>query len=420
MEIDCHGATKVHSYWDVEYLDNELITDFELCKSTLRNTMFNAVEESMVSDVPIGAFLSGGIDSSTIVGIMGRISNRPIETFTIGFKDRQYDESARAQISAIQNHTNHHTYYLEYEDALPELETIFNNMDEPFADSSILPTYMVSKYASQYVKTVLTGDAGDELFGGYSKYLIGHYSLKYNNLPQPLRTLIKGVVYTLPDKTSLTRKMRKVIENSNQSTFEQRRNMMCLGFKNIELAELMKRKTVDTESLDFIYDYYSNNDTHDELSHALYTDFKVVLEGDMLAKVDRAGMLNSLETRVPMLHKDVVETASKIPSWFKIDSRRTKIILKETFKDLIPSELLMAGKRGFEVPIGNWFQNELRKDLLSEIERDRIEEEGIFNYSYIDRTMREHFTHKKNRSSELWGIYVFQKWYHRHFENKLN
>ena len=206
MEADSDGNIKNEQYWDVKYTEEKLIGDYDLCKKKLRSTLFNAVEECMVSDVPIGAFLSGGIDSTIIVGIMSKISSRLIDTFTIGFKEKQYDESGRALAASKLHKTNHHIYYLEYGNVLSELDKLLNNIDEPFADSSLIPTYMVSNYANQHVKTVLTGDAGDELFGGYSKYLIGYYSDKYKKIPKWLRSsVIEKVLDTLPDKTAIMR-----------------------------------------------------------------------------------------------------------------------------------------------------------------------------------------------------------------------
>lgn len=416
LESDSNGKITIEQYWDVKYSDNHLLDNYDQCKTKLRKTLFDSVEECMVSDVPIGAFLSGGIDSTIIVGIMSQISGNPIDTFTIGYKDKQFDESERAQLSAHQHHTNHHIYYLNNNDILPEISKILKNMDEPFADSSIIPTYMISKYAKNHVKVVLTGDAGDELFGGYNKYLIGYYSEKFNKIPECIRkTIIQRIIYKLPDNTNLMRKVRKVVDNSERDIFEQRKNLMCLGFKKNEISFLLKINLIEQNSLEFIHDYYAKQkDAEEELSHALYLDYKVVLEGDMLAKVDRASMLCSLEARVPMLHKDMIELAAQIPSKYKINSKSTKIILKETFNDLIPEKLLHAKKSGFGIPIGNWFRNEMKEELLISLNEDRIEEQGIFAYSYIKQILDEHFSFKKDRSSELWTLYVFQKW---HMEN---
>lgn len=417
IELDENKKVKIVKYWDVEYSDKLLLDSYDECKQKLRNTLFNAVEECLVSDVPIGAFLSGGIDSTIITGIASKISNGPIDTFTIGYRDKRYDESHRAKLTSELHNTNHHVYFLDYEEVLPELNKIVENIDEPFADSSYIPTYMVSKYARKYVKTVLTGDSGDELFGGYSKYLIGYYSDKYNKIPKWIRkNFINVTANSLPENTSLVRKVRKVIDNSEKEIFEQRRDLMFIGFKQSELQQLLNSKYIDSKSMELISNYYNSQIlTSDELSKALYTDLKVVLEGDMLPKVDRASMLSSLETRVPMLQKDVIELAAKIPSKYKISSKNTKIILKDTFSDLIPKELLNASKKGFEVPIGAWLKNELKEELTMLMNKEFIEEQGIFNFSYIQEIMDEFQRGYKNHSSQLWTIYVFQKWYIKYF-----
>lgn len=416
IEISQNGKIKTKEYWDVEYKEHFLIRDYDECKAKLRETMYKAVEEAMVSDVPIGTFLSGGIDSTIITGIASQLSIKKIDTFTIGYKDQQFDESERAKLAADFHNTNHHLKFLDHEDILNNLDRILKNIDEPFADSSYLPTYMVSNFASNYVKTVLTGDSGDELFGGYEKYLIGFYSNKYNRLPKWVRkNIIEKIIYKIPDTTSLTRKVRKVIDNSHKNIFEQRKSLMCLGFKENEIRKLLKPQYLQNNSLNFIRNYYTDINMDSELHNALYTDLKVVLEGDMLHKVDRASMLNSLETRVPMLQKDVIELSAKIPAEYKINSKNKKIILKDTFGDLIPEELINAKKHGFGLPIGKWFKNELKSKLLKELNEDRIRSEGILNYDYIEKVLEQHFSNKVNRFSELWSLFVFQKWYHEYF-----
>lgn len=420
MVIQRDGEIVIRQYWDAKYDEGSIITNYDECRKLLREAMFEAVEECMNSDVPLGAFLSGGIDSATIVGTMSKISSKPIETFTIGFKNKGFDESNRAELTSKLHNTKHHIFWLDYNNTLPELDKILNNIDEPFADSSYIPTYLVSKCARQYVKAVLTGDAGDELFGGYSKYLIRYYADKYKSMPKWFReNIIKRTVFSLPDKGETMRKIRKVIDNAEKDIFTQRKNLMCLGFKSNELPLLLSEYTNGVEALDFIKDYYDKGYSADnEINSALYTDFKVVLEGDMLPKVDRAGMLCSLEARVPMLHKNVVETAFIIPYKYKINSSNSKIILKDTFSDLIPKELLNARKSGFGVPVGDWLRNELKYELMLLTDRSFIEEQAIFNYNYIEQLIKEHYSFTKNRSSELWTLFVFQKWYKRYLLTK--
>lgn len=416
--INKEGGIQIEKYWDVKYDSHDLISDYDECKKELRQTLYNAVENSMISDVPIGAFLSGGIDSSTIVGIMSDISAVPINTFTIGFKNKEFDESGLANITAKRYKTNHSIFTLDYDAAFEDLNTIINNLDEPFADSSAIPTYFISKFARKSVKVVLTGDAGDELFGGYSKYLINYYTGRYKNIPSFLRNSFENLIYVLPDKSTLSRKIRKVIESANKEIFDQRKDLMCLGFKHSELNQLFKPAFMLSNNLDFIQKYYKFYEgATDELSQTLYTDLHIVLEGDMLLKVDRMSMLNSIEARVPFLDKNVIELAARIPSNYKIHKNKLKMILKDTFNDIIPKESLRGSKKGFEIPLDIWFRGPLKNKLLNVLNENVIKEQGIFNHQYIETILDEHFTGKKNRKSELWTLFIFQKWYQNYFIN---
>lgn len=411
LEIDSSKNFETKQYWDVSYSNIDMISNFKECKEELRSTVFKAVKECMVSDVPVGAFLSGGIDSTIIVGIMSRISEHPISTFTIGYKQKDYDESNRAQLVADHYKTDHHVYFLESEDIMESINDLLNNVDEPFADSSLIPTYIVSKFAQKKVKVILTGDAGDELFGGYNKYLMGYYSQRYNYIPKWGRKIIKCIVTWFPDNTTLMHKARKLIDNSKFDPFTQNKNLMSLGFKQVELSQLLVKKYFIQDSLQFIKKVFEKYDQIDFLSKTLYTDLKVTLEGDMLTKVDRASMLCSLETRVPFLHKDVIELAARIPMKFKISANRTKIIVRDSFSDLIPVKLLHASKKGFGFPIGMLLREELSTELNRLLSMELIRNQGIFDYDYIQTILKEHMTQTKDRSSELWTLFVFNRWY---------
>jgi asparagine synthase (glutamine-hydrolysing) len=284
LRINLKGKVSIQSYWDLVYSDSNLITDYSECKRLLRKAVINSVEERMSNIAPIGSFLSGGIDSTIITGVMSKLSKKPIDTFTIGFKEKAINESDMARIVADKYRTHNHVYYLDYDEAFGEIDKIINQLDEPFADPAAIPTYMIAKFAKQYVNTVLTGDSGDELFAGYNKYLIRYYSDLYRKIPSFLRKyLIEKIVYILPDNSSISRKVRKVIANVDKDVFWQRQELMCLGFKENELNFLLNHPA-KLGSLDFIkknYDQYK--DITNELSQTLYTDFKVVLEGDMIA-----------------------------------------------------------------------------------------------------------------------------------------
>lgn len=257
LRVSANGEISLREYWDTAKLREEQIEDYDECKRRLRATLFDAVEKCMVSDVPVGTFLSGGIDSTVITGIASKISKTPVETFTIGLRDKASDESPLAQITSQVLGTKHRVHVVDYADMLGNIDALLENMDEPFADSSLIPTFAVSKMARKNVKVILTGDAGDELFAGYNKYLIGHYSELYNRIPKILRKqIIERIVYALPDTSSATRKIRKVLDNASGDIFEQRRAMMCLGIAPKSLSNLVSFPVSVDNALDFIRERY--------------------------------------------------------------------------------------------------------------------------------------------------------------------
>ena len=412
------GSVTIEKYWDIDYSLSNKIESYSEAKNILRETLFSSVEKCMVSDVPIGSFLSGGIDSTIITGIMATISNKPINTFTIGFKDKRFDESDRAALVAKMHNTKHHVFVIDSDNMLNNISKIIDNIDEPFADSSYIPTFTVSDLASKNVKVVLTGDAGDELFAGYDKYLIGYYSNLYEKIPSFIRkNIIETGIKKMPQDNSTVRKINKVVENFNLDIFSQRENLMCLRLKNNQIGKLLAYES--EKNLDLISEYYNtfSRENATEIDRTLYTDFKVVLEGDMLCKVDRASMLSSLETRVPFLYPDVIEVASQIPAEYKIKARNKKIILKDTFSDLIPKELLKASKKGFSVPLASWIKNELYEDIAKALDYNKIKKQELLNADFVQQLLNEHIIGAKNNASIIWAIYVFEKWYSNYFEN---
>ena len=380
----------------------------------MREAVFKSVERRLVSDDPFGAFLSGGIDSTIIAGAMAQISSNPINTFTIGFREKAYDESNLAGITAKKIGSNHHILKLEWDNAAENIEYVLSNMDEPFADSSLIATYTVSKMAREYVKVVLTGDSGDELFAGYNKYLISYYSDIYNRFPGFIRNgIIRPISDILPSDWSLTRKVKKVVQSSGKDIFMQRREMMCLGLKDDEIGCLSPQFDGIDATYDLICSYYDRLEDAEEITRAQYVDLKVVLEGDMLPKVDRASMLASLETRVPYIDSDLINIAYQIPSEYKIKGKRRKIILKDAFSDIIPEELLNAPKKGFSVPMAHWLRTILKRKLLSYASSSYMEDQGLFQAEFVNRLINEHMSKKRDRTSELWSFFVFQNWYDR-------
>lgn len=409
MVVEADGTVLCSPYWDMVYDDSQLISDYDTCKQKLREALFQSVESRLMSDVPLGTFMSGGIDSTLITGVATRILGKPIDTFTIGFEYGDYDERDRATIAAKAFGTKAHTDVLTADKVKDIIDTIIDNMDEPFADVSAIPTYFVSNLASDYVKVILTGDGGDELFAGYSKYLIGYYSQKYNTLPSFFRHgIFEPIVHTLPANGTLHRKAMKVINNANKPLYEQRLRLMQLGCNEEMYRELVRPEFhVDIDSIAPIYLKFKGYT--DELSQALYTDFKIVLEGDMFVKVDRMSMLNSIETRTPMVAGAMLDLAIKIPSQFKINRNKQKIILKETFEDVLPKSLLKFNKKGFGIPLEHWFRGELKKELQDQLTQCNFIDD-ILDKEYMQSLLQEHISKKANNAYLLWGLYIFTRW----------
>lgn len=415
LSVDIDGNISSQSYWELEIgSDNPVYEDYEECKKMLRASLFSSVEKQMVGNDSIGAFLSGGFDSTIVVGIMSQISDKPINTFTVGFQEKQYDESGLAQLVANKNHTNHRVLPLDWERTVDNIDTILDNMDEPYADSSLIALYAISKMTRDYVKVALTGDAGDELFAGYNKYLVSYYRELYNMIPRFLKKgVIEPAAKLLPTKSAIARKVNKMISVAYMDIYEQRKVLMSLGFKAEELRKMMIDGFVDP--MDFIKEQYNTFINAEEQTRAQYVDFKTVLEGDMMTKVYRASTMTSLKTKSPILNNDVMELAFKMPAKFKINKTERKIILKDTFREFIPDELFNAPKHGFAVPIGNWLENNLKHQLYKYADEEFLREQGLFDVNYIRMIIDLHMKGKENRYSELWAFYVFQHWYVKNF-----
>lgn len=386
---------------------------FETAKKELYHKLRESVKKRMIADVPMGAFLSGGIDSSIICSIMSQLSDAPINTFSIGFKEKDYDESERARIVAKVLGANHTEYILDYKDVLGVLDDIILYYDEPFGDSSAIPSYYVAKLASEKVKVVLTGDCADELFAGYEKYLGLYYVERYRKIPTVVRRLLERMIEVIPQHPRinvLLRKMKKVIRNAKCTGFDLYYNLICLGFEDESRRKLLNDSCFQDIKQE-ILNQYQMVDKLSYLQKEQYCDIKYVLEGDMFPKVDRACMHTSLENRAPFIDSEIVNLALNLPDHFKIQGNNKKYILKESFKDLLPSETLHFSKKGFGVPVDYWFRNELKEELNILLNETYIRQQGLFNYEYVSKLLKDHQDKKENNKGKLWNLFVFQKWY---------
>lgn len=410
MTISESGEASDKCYWKLEKNKDYASLSYEEAKEQLFQRVNESVRTRMRSDVPVGAFLSGGLDSGTIVALMARNSQMPINTYTIGL-NTELDESQRAKRMAEHVGTNHTNFVLDYRDSISVISDIVEHMDEPFADSSCIPEYLVSKLASNHVKVVLTGDAGDEMLLGYNKYLIHYYADKYLKIPKLFRKgLIEPIFDKLPDKRYLSMKVGKVIKSAGENTFQRRNRMMQQGFKDEESIKLFSERYFDTSGQKLISEMYEKACGSD-IEKTQFVDLHIVLEGDMLAKVDRMSMLNSLETRTPLLANALVEFAYSLPVDYKLSGKITKRIMKDTFKGLFPEGYEKLPKSGFSAPVDEWFRNEMRNELLDLTSEARIRRQGIFDFNYLNTIINEHLAGKVNRKTEIWSMYVFQKWY---------
>ncbi len=413
------NAAKIHRYYNLlEKIEEQPIeTDLNAAVENIKSKLKESVEKRMISDVPIGAFLSGGIDSSIIASLMAEISPTPINTFTIGFKEKNYDESGRAKLVADKIKSNHTVHYLDYKDIVDVIDDIINYYDEPFGDSSALPSYYVAKLAQEKVKVVLTGDCADELFGGYEKYLGQYYVTKFRKLPKLVQNAIIKLVNIFPHTKQtdpFLLRAKKVVQNVNKSNFDMHYSLMCLGFSDVDRSSLLLPKYLN-QIKEEVKTVYNSFQSKEPLEKGFYTDLHFVLEGDMLTKVDRVCMKNSLEARTPFLDSSVVEMAYRLPLNFKIRGKNKKFILKKAFKNILPKETIGFRKQGFGVPVDYWLRNELKEDIKTLVSKKNIERQGIFNYEVINALLEEHITGKENHKGKLWNLYVFQKWYNKNF-----
>lgn len=418
MEFDEQGKHQIHQYYNpVNNLGGDRVGSYTEAIRRLKALVADSVKQRMVSDVPMGAFLSGGIDSSIICSLMASLSDKPINTFSIGFDERDYDESDRAEAVAKHIGANHRKFILHYNDVLDILDDIIDYYDEPFGDSSSIPSYYVAKLAHEDVKVVLTGDCADELFGGYEKYLAEYYSAKYRKLPKLIRKGFEAIINTIPlnDYTNNgLRKVKKVMQYAKDTGFDLYYDMLCLGFNDNDRHQLLRAenyKDINKLYKEF-YDSLPSSATYFQKEQII--DVYRVLEGQMFPKVDRSCMHNSLENRAPFVDSRIVNFALNLPDNYKIDGNNKKKILKDAFKEILPKETLEFSKRGFGVPVDHWFRNELKNELVSLLNEGLIKEQGIFNYVYINNLLKEHILGKENHKGKLWNLFVFQKWYLRY------
>ena len=419
----CH----VEEYWDIPREDTAPgkppgtdTADLEQLKKELRDLLDASVKRRLISDVPLGAFLSGGIDSSIIVALMARNANRPVKTFSIGYKDLpSFDETSYAREVAAFNGTDHHEFRLGHRDILDAFPTVLENLDEPFADSSAVPTYIVSRETKRHFTVALSGDGGDELFAGYRMYLGEYWSRYYARIPGILRNgIIAPLVNALPDsrdtpRLEMIRRVKKFLRGMSLS-FPER---FC-GWREIfsyplrqKILKAPSRTKRYLEMIRAMVEKERGCFKDDIINQMLYMDLKGLLPGDMLTKVDRMSMVNSLEVRVPFLDHTFAEFVFRLKGNTKLKARGGKVILIEAFKQYLPESLHNRPKWGFEMPIGAWLRNELRFLIEEYLSEDFVQKQDLFHYDPIKELVHDHMSGRRDTSWHHWNLIVFQHWY---------
>lgn len=411
------GQTHLHRYWDVQFFHSAHERPESEIAAELVERFKQAVRLRLISDVPLGVFLSGGIDSSSVVAMMAELMPpSQIKTFAIGFEDKSFDESAHARRVAGFFGTDHREQILQSKTLLDILPEIAGFLDEPLADASIIPTYLLSKFTRQHVTVALGGDGGDELFAGYPTFQ-AHRLAEFYKVPGVLHErIIRPLAEWLPvsnDNISFDFKVKRFLRGMGARPAI--RDQMWMGsFMPAEQRSLLQGGGSEIDDFDDVLDAEKNCPSGDGMEQLIYLYCKLYLQDDILTKVDRASMACSLEARAPFLDYTFVEFVNSIPFRFKLKGLKTKYILKKAMRAKLPPEIPGRRKKGFGIPIGKWFRKELRNLLLDSLAESRIRQQGIFNPAEVTRLVGEHLRGAKDHRKQLWTLLIFQLW-HEHY-----
>jgi asparagine synthase (glutamine-hydrolysing) len=400
-------------YWDLSFAETEDFSEEKWCEKLLE-TLHEAVRVRLMSEVPLGAFLSGGVDSSSVVAMMQDAMEGPVITSSIGFEEKDFNELPYARSVASHFDTDHHEQIVR-PDALAVVEELAWHYDEPFADSSAVPTYYVSKVAREHVTVALSGDGGDENFAGYRRYYFDQReNLMRSFLPASFRQPVFGALAWLYPKADWAPRIfrgKATFQNLARCPVEAyfRSVAACQPeLKRNLLHRDIQRALGTYDSSNVLREYYDKADTDDLLSKVQYVDIKTYLADDILTKVDRASMAVSLEVRAPILDHKLIELAARIPSSLKLRGMEGKYIFKKALERCLPPSVLYRKKMGFAVPLARWFRGDLKSMGYDVIVRGKSDD--LLQQSAVDRMWAEHQSGLRDRSTELWTLLMFRLW----------
>jgi len=415
------GSIQKKRYWKIDYSNKQKHSE-EKWKSILMDKLEESVSLRMISDVPIGAFLSGGVDSSAIVALMSKFSDRPVETFSIGFKEKKYNELEYAKVIADKFKTSHHELIInpQHIELLPE---IVRSYEEPYADSSALPTYYLNEFTRKNVTVALNGDGGDENFAGYKRYSFYKLSLMLERLSLINKYVAVPVLKQLQKiiKTYfIDRSYRYMNSLSTDYTVRYLESLYALT-DNVKQSYYTKsfQKKMANEVLTstFVSDKFTEAGTSDKIDQVLYTDMMTYLPDDLLVKVDIASMAYGLESRSPLLDHELLELSAQMPSNLKLKGLTTgKYIFKKTLEDLLPHDILYRQKKGFGVPVDNWFKGDLRDYAYSHLLSKRFENRNILTKEATKNILDTHMNTTIDTSYTIWTLLMLELWFREYFD----
>lgn len=416
IKFSSSGLRK-ETYWDIPLADNPLsVESIDEQAGDLRELLRDAVRTHLRSDVPVGVFLSGGIDSSAVVALAATQASTRLHTFSIGFEEASYDESRYARKVAAQYGTEHHHEVLSSGRAVAMLPEVMRVLDEPFGDASILPTYLLSQFTAKHVKCVLGGDGGDELFAGYPSFQAHKVTEKLSFLPTSWRDALIRWARKLPvshQYASLEFLLQQFFKGAGVSP--EIRFFLWMGpFSNEQkrgvLAPQIQQALLRENAYEDVLNLVKQSGLVRDFERILYLCTKLYLGEGVLQKVDRASMANSLEVRVPLLDHAVVEFAARVPGVYKLHGLTTKYLLKRAMEGLLPREIIHRRKAGFMIPLATWLKTDLREMVEDLCAGDRLRREGVFNPDGVRRLLDEHFNDIRDHRKLIWTILSFQMW----------
>jgi asparagine synthase (glutamine-hydrolysing) len=408
------GQAAVRRYWQPPAQETFTGTEAEAVDQ-LRVVLSDAVRAHLVSDVPLGAFLSGGIDSSVVVSLMSQASAARVETFSIGFDEPAFDELPHARRVAEHLGTNHHEFVVT-PDGVSILDALVRHFDEPFADSSAIPTWYVSEMAARHVTVVLSGDGGDELFGGYERYLPHPRVAQFDRYsPRSLRRIAAVAAAGLPDGVRGKNFLRHVSRDAAGRYVDSVR-FFSADDKAALLSADVRRRLHGADAEATLAQHFAPYAHLPWPSQMMHFDADTYLPEDVLVKVDRMSMAHSIESRVPLLDNDVVAFASTLPAHFKLKNGRGKHILKELAATLLPKDLVNRRKQGFGIPLGVWFRGNMRELFADTLLSRRSLSRGYFEAPFIQRLVDEHVSGRRDHTLRLWQLVIFERWHAQYLD----